>query len=165
MKIAGVIFIIAGVLAIASPFTAGIALELLYGGLLVVSGAAHALDTFRTRSAENWIGHVLLAIVFILGGVLLLIAPAIGVLAATLLIAMAFIVQGVLQLGFGLSGRAPGNWIWVLASGALGVATGVLILLHWPSSAFWVVGVLAGVNLILFGVALMTTRVVVVETG
>ncbi|HKF95973.1 MAG TPA: hypothetical protein VKB96_15550, partial [Gammaproteobacteria bacterium] len=44
---------------------------------------------------------------------------------------------------------------WLIASGILGLIIGVLLLLGWPSTAMWAIGILAGINFIFTGIALL----------
>jgi uncharacterized membrane protein HdeD (DUF308 family) len=158
MKLTGVVFLIGGVLAILFPFLAGIAVELFLGAVLAIAGLAHFVGTWRLHGAKSRFWHLILALIYLAGGVMLLAAPAIGIAAFTLLIALTFILQGVTQLFLVLGGHVPFYRGWVTASGVLGLLVGILLIAQWPSSALWAVGFLAGVNLIFLGVALLTTR-------
>ena len=42
-------------------------------------------------------------------------------------------------------------WGWSLASGVIDVVLGMLILLEWPESALWVIGLFVGINLLFRG--------------
>lgn len=158
MKLAGIVFVGCGVLAILFPLVAGVAVEVFYGTILAFAGAAAFGQAWRSPGSENRTGHFLLALIFIATGVLLFAAPMAGLAAFTLLIAIAFFVQGIAQLAFGLGGQPKGNRTWVVASGLLGIAAGAMIFMQWPSTASWVVGLLAGFNLIMVGIAILTAR-------
>jgi uncharacterized membrane protein HdeD (DUF308 family) len=41
----------------------------------------------------------------------------------------------------------------MMTSGVLSLVLGLLVLLAFPGSAFWVLGVLLGIDLVLFGAA------------
>ena len=54
-----------------------------------------------------------------------------------------------------LQNRELKAWGWLLFSGLLGIAVGLLIWLGWPSSATWALGLLVGIELIFAGWSLM----------
>lgn len=159
MKIAGIVFIIAGLLAIFFPLMAGLTVELFFGVLVMFAGGAQLADALRMRGIENRIGHFFLAAIFIVSGLLLLIAPLVGVAAFTLLIAIAFIAQGIVQVYYWSRNSVMRNRIWTLVSGFLGLLAGGLILTQWPSGALWIVGFLVGINLFFLGVNCLTTQI------
>lgn len=161
MKVAGIVFIIAGLLAISFPLVAGLTIEVFFGMLVLFAGGAQLADAWRMGGIENRIGHFSLAVIFIVAGLLLLVTPLVGVAAFTLLIAISFIAQGIVQVYYWSRNIAMRNRIWTLVSGLLGLFVGVLILTQWPSSAFWVVGFLVGINLFFLGVNCLTTQVLV----
>jgi uncharacterized membrane protein HdeD (DUF308 family) len=47
------------------------------------------------------------------------------------------------------------SWGWVLASGISDLILAAIIILGWPISAVWVLGLLVGVNLITSGWAIV----------
>jgi uncharacterized membrane protein HdeD (DUF308 family) len=58
-------------------------------------------------------------------------------------------------------GRRPASlvalmvWGWMLASGIADLALAAIILVSWPMSAGWALGIIAGVNLITSGWAII----------
>ncbi|GAB5498546.1 MAG: hypothetical protein PsegKO_08570 [Pseudohongiellaceae bacterium] len=72
----------------------------------------------------------------------------------TLLLSMFFIFSGAIRLFLstrlkGLSGSGL-----MMTSSILGIVIGILILVGWPTSSMWAIGVLAGIELIFSGFAL-----------
>jgi uncharacterized membrane protein HdeD (DUF308 family) len=47
------------------------------------------------------------------------------------------------------------TWGWLLADGIVSVALGLMIAVHWPSTAAWALGLLVGVSLIFNGLSLL----------
>src|SRR4029077_19855626 len=73
-----ILMILAGLLAIAVPQAAGIAVNLLVGWLLVFSGAAHLVFAWHTRTAGGILWELLLGILYIFVGAYLLVHPVGG---------------------------------------------------------------------------------------
>src|SRR2546425_5940144 len=73
-----VLMMLAGLLAIAAPAAAGIAVSLLVAWLLVFSGVAHLVFAWHTRSAGGGIWELLLGILYVGVGAYGLINPVAG---------------------------------------------------------------------------------------
>jgi uncharacterized membrane protein HdeD (DUF308 family) len=70
----------------------------------------------------------------------------------TLLVAVLFLVIGVVKILYSFSLRPISGWGWVLASGIVSLALGVMILSNFPYSAVSVLGILLAVELLSNGV-------------
>lgn len=84
-------------------------------------------------------------------GALFLRAPVQALLTLTLLVACFLMVGGIFKIVAALSHRFAA-WGWPLLSGAVDLILGVLIWQEWPASAFWVIGLFVGINLIFRGI-------------
>jgi uncharacterized membrane protein HdeD (DUF308 family) len=70
--------------------------------------------------------------------------------ALTLMLAVAFLVGGVVRLVYALMENFSGRG-WVIVSGLINVLLGVLIWRQWPESSYWVIGMFIGIDLIFNG--------------
>jgi len=149
----GIVISILGVLAIVFPLVTGLALSVFLGALLVVGGIAHGIHVL---SARGWIGalaQVLLAALYIVGGIVLLVNPVVGLTTITLVLSVVFVVDGIFEIYMGVRLRDRRRWWWPVVSGILAVAVGVLLWVGWPSTAAWAVGLLFGINLLSSGLS------------
>jgi len=73
-----ILMILAGVLAIAIPPAAGLAVTIVVGWLLVFSGGAHLVFGWHTRTTGGFIWELLLGILYILVGAYLLFHLEVG---------------------------------------------------------------------------------------
>jgi uncharacterized membrane protein HdeD (DUF308 family) len=69
----------------------------------------------------------------------------------TLVVALLFLADGILEIIMAYRLRPHSGWGWVLASGVAALIAGVLIASQLPSSATWVLGVLVGIKMIMTG--------------
>lgn len=151
----GIVWMVLGALAIIVPFGATLAFEILLGAIFAVGGVIQIAQAFRLRNWKGYGTNMLGGVLALVLGVLLLVYPFQGVLTLTLFLGAFFIVSGVVQVISALQHRELRNWGWILASGILGIVVGVLILLGWPSTAVWAIGVLVGIELIVTGWSLL----------
>ena len=147
-----VLMIIAGVLAIALPFAAGIAANLLIGWLLIFGGVAHLVFGWHTRGRGGIVWNILLGILYLWVGIYLLMNPARGLLTLTLALAIYLVVEGVMEaiLYFHLR-PLPGSG-WFLFDAIVTFILGLLVWRTWPLSAEWAIGTLIGISILMTGI-------------
>ena len=93
---------------------------------------------------------VLLAIV----GLILVTCPAISAEAITLMIALYLIATGVLGIGFAFSAHVESLSLYVF-QGLMSVFLGALLLIGWPLSGIFAIGLFLGVDLMLKGASII----------
>jgi uncharacterized membrane protein HdeD (DUF308 family) len=155
----GLVMLVLGLLALARPMIATLAVEIFAGWLFLVGGIVGLAGMFTARKMPGFVWSLIRAVMAIIIGILLLWRPLAGILTLTLLLAAFFAAQGVAQIIASLSQRAalPGSWAWVLLSGVIDLILAAIIISGWPGTAAWVLGLLVGINLIMSGVALVVT--------
>jgi uncharacterized membrane protein HdeD (DUF308 family) len=146
----GVALTAVGFIALWSPWVASLATAVVIGSLLLVAGAVEIAGSFWSRRWSGFFLHLLSGLLSLVVGALCLRAPVDALLALTLLVACLFIAGGTFRIVAALSYRF-GAWGWVLVSGIIDLALGVLIWLEWPASAFWVLGLFLGISLVFRG--------------
>jgi uncharacterized membrane protein HdeD (DUF308 family) len=146
-----------GILAIAAPVAATIATDILIGWLLLIAGISGIFAVFAARNIASFLWSLIPAVFSIAVGALLLLKPIEGAVSLTVLLTAFFITEGVFQTVASIAYRdAMGSsWGWVLASGISDLILAAIIILGWPISAVWVLGLLVGVNLITSGWAIV----------
>lgn len=155
LMIVGGVVTALGVLAIAFPFATGVGVELLFGGLLVAGGIVHALHAFGARKWTGFLGEIALGALYLIAGLAVLSNPLLGLATLTLILGAFFLVDGIVEIYTAWAVRPESNWSGLLISGVLSLALAGLILVGWPSTAVWAVGLLLGVNLVTTGIALV----------
>ena len=148
----GVLMIILGFIAILAPWEFGVLIVLVVGWAAIFNGAAQLIYAFRTHSGGRAILEALLGLIYIVAGVYLLMHPAGGLLALTLLLACFLLVYGVVALVLAFHMRPLRGWGWILVDAIVTILLGILIWAHWPLNAEWVVGTLFGISIIMSGV-------------
>ena len=152
LVISGVLSILAGAAAIAVPAVASVTIAVFIGWVLVFAGVVMGMHAFSLRDSGSVALRALDALLALVVGIYLIAFPLSGTVTLTLLLAVWFFGMGALGLiaAWRMRGR-PGTGI-VGLSGAMSVVLGVLIAADLPSSANWAIGLLVGINLILWGV-------------
>jgi uncharacterized membrane protein HdeD (DUF308 family) len=157
--IQGLVMVVLGLLAIARPMIATLAVEIFAGWLFLISGIVGLAGVFTAWKTPGHLWMLIRALLAIIVGVLLLWRPLAGILTLTLLLAAFFAAQGIMQIIVSIQHRAmlPSSWVWVLLSGIVDLVLAAIIIAGWPGTAAWVLGLLVGINLFMSGVALVMT--------
>jgi uncharacterized membrane protein HdeD (DUF308 family) len=147
-----VLMIVAGVLAIIVPPAAGVAVVFLVAWLLVLSGGAHFVFAWSTRTTGGMIWELLLGIVYVFVGVYVLMHPVAGLASLTLVLAIYLFAEGILELILGFRLRPMAGSSWLLFDGIITLILAIMIWRTWPSSTEWVIGTLVGISMLFSGV-------------
>src|SRR5690606_388204 len=86
-------------------------------------------------------------------GLYLLMNPAAGIVTLTILLAALFLVEGAVQLSFAFEMRAQQSWIWMLFSGLVSIAVGLIIAAGLPGISLFALGLVVGINFLSTGIA------------
>jgi uncharacterized membrane protein HdeD (DUF308 family) len=152
----GALLLLAGLLAIAAPFFAGIAASVFFGWLILFAGVAHLVYAWSERGGGAILWQVLIGLVYVIAALYMLVLPIAGVVALTLVLALYIAIEGAFELVvFSMLRRLRGA-VWFLIDGLVSLLLAGLIFFHWPSSSLWAVGTLVGISLLFSGIARMT---------
>ena len=157
MMFQGVVMIILGVLAVAAPVIATIAIDIYVGWLFLFSGVIGLIALFSSHHIPAFLWSLITAALSIALGILLIWKPVEGALSLTFVLTAFFLVEGVFQIATSLVYRdsLPGTWGWMLASGVSDLLLVAIIVLGWPATGVWVLGLLVGINLFMSGWAIV----------
>ncbi len=149
----GILLVIAGVAAILFPLLSTIATKIVLGWIFLVSGALLVIHAFSIKQWRGFLLGLLLGALYIVAGGWLAFFPFTGIITLTLLLAALFLAEGVLEVMMAVRVRPHEGWGWLLVSGLVAIAVGVMIAAELPSSAVWAIGLLTGINLLSSGVS------------
>lgn len=155
----GVLLIVLGTLAVLAPLAAGIAVDVLVGALFLVGGIAELIYAFRARTWGAGLLSFVSGALSIVCGLVMLTLPLLGLSFLTLLLAGYFFVDGIARSVLALQNRTLPGWQWMLFNGLVTLVLSGLIFAEWPLSGVWAIGILAGINILLTGWALMASGI------
>lgn len=146
-----VVMIIAGILAVIMPPIAGIAVTVLFGWLLTVSGIAHLAYAWQTRTTGGVLWELLLGAAHLFAGIYTLLHPLLGMVSLTLVLGVYLFVEAVLEFILAVRLRPlPGSG-WLFVDGIVTLILAIMIWLNWPSSSAWALGLLVGFSMLFSG--------------
>jgi uncharacterized membrane protein HdeD (DUF308 family) len=147
----GIVLLVAGLAAIAFPLLSTIAAKIALGWIFLIGGIVLVIHAFSAKQWQGFLLGLLIGLLYVLAGGWLAFFPFTGIITLTLLLAALFLAEGVLEVIMAMRVRPHDGWVWLLLSGLVAVAVGVMIAAELPSSAAWAIGLLTGINMISTG--------------
>lgn len=148
----GILFIALGTLALGLSMAVTVATVLFFGVLLAVGGVFQFVDSFKYRGWKSALLHALIALLYIVAGVIMIRQPLAGSMVLTAFLGGIFIALGILRIAMGVQlGRAGFSWGWLVFAGLVSLVLGGMIFFQWPTSALWVIGLLVAIEMIFHG--------------
>jgi uncharacterized membrane protein HdeD (DUF308 family) len=157
----GVLLIVFGMVAVSAPLMAAVAVSVLVAWLIILAGVVHLMLAVHAHRAGRLVWKILVGVAYVVFGVYLIVHPLLGVASLTLVVAVLFLIEGILDVILFFNMRAMRGAFWVLVDGIITLLLGLMIYLQWPSSSLWAIGVLVGVSMIISGVTRVTLSLTV----
>ena len=152
MAVFAVISLVGGVLALLNPFAATLAATLMAGWAFALLGALQIVQSFQVQGWGGFIWALLFGVLTLFVGGSLIFNPLAGMVSLTLLVAVLFLATGVVKVLYSFSLRPVTGWGWVLLSGLVSVALGIIIIADFQWAVGSILGILLGIELISNGV-------------
>jgi uncharacterized membrane protein HdeD (DUF308 family) len=152
----GILLTVLGVIAVLVPVVASFAATLFFGWIFLLSGVVGLFTTFRGRHVPGFWWSLVSALVGIIAGVLLLGWPTQGLFSLTSVLIAFLWVEGAVTIFYALEHRTGQvRWGYMLASGIVDLALGIILFAGLPGVATWAIGLLIGINMFFGGWALI----------
>ena len=149
----GVVYVIAGLLALASVAMATVVSVLVVGIMMVFSGVAEVINAFQFKSWSKFLLWLALGLLYIVAGFITFENPLLAAAVLTLLLGAALIASGIVRIVLAFSMKQESPWVWVLLSGVVTLLLGLVILGRWPVSSVYILGLFLGIDLVFAGTA------------
>jgi uncharacterized membrane protein HdeD (DUF308 family) len=155
----GILMSLAGIFSIIVPIVTSITVAIFVGWALVVGGAVQFAHVIRRDAGWERIWRLGLAAITVLAGLSLLLFPLSGTITLTVVLVVWLFLSGGAQLaGWWHARHVEGSWT-VALTGLSSVVLGILIWADLPSSAAWAIGLLVGIELVLYGMSLIMSAI------
>lgn len=147
----GILSIILGTVGMGMTFGLTLVSVVFFGALLIVGGTFQLVDAFKCQGWKGALWHIVIALLYIAGGLLIVVDPVLASETLTLALAAVLIAVGVSRVMMALQHRGQTGWGWLVLSGVISIALGAMIVAKWPMSGMWVIGLFVAIELIFNG--------------
>lgn len=147
----GILFVILGCLGLGMVVGVTLASVLFLGVILIIAGFSQIIDVFKSNEWRAVVWHALIAVLYIVGGGIVIYDPIFASTMLTALLAWVLIVIGITRLIMAGALHNAKGWGWLVLAGVIAIVLGVLILIQWPYSGLWVLGLFISIELLVNG--------------
>jgi uncharacterized membrane protein HdeD (DUF308 family) len=147
----GIVYVVAGCIALGSVMMATVASVLIVGVMMIVAGVAEIFNAFQLKGWGGFLVWLLLGALYIVAGFITFENPLFAAALLTLLLGASLVASGIVRIILAFSMKREQPWIWLLLSSIVTLLLGLLILAHWPISSVYVLGIFLGLDLIMAG--------------
>src|ERR1700742_3657159 len=147
----GVVYLLAGLIALGSMATATVASVLVVGVMMIIAGVTEVFSAFQIKSWGRFLLWALLGVLYIIAGFVTFENPLLAAALLTLVLGASLVASGIIRIILAFSMKREMPWVLVLLSAVITLLLGVLILAHWPVSSLYILGLFLGFDLIIAG--------------
>ncbi|CEG55798.1 HdeD family acid-resistance protein [Legionella fallonii] len=147
----GILFLILGCIGLGMVVGLTLVSMIFFSALLIIAGITHIVDVFKHRDWKGIIWQSLIAILYIVAGSIIFYDPFLASTLITAILAGLLIVIGVTRIIMAFALKDSTGWIWLLLAGITAIILGILILIQWPISGLWVIGLFIAIEMIVTG--------------
>jgi uncharacterized membrane protein HdeD (DUF308 family) len=147
----GVVYLIAGFIALGSVVMATVASVWVVGIMMIIAGVAEVINAFQVKTWGKFILWLLLGALYIVAGFVAFENPLLTAVWLTLFLGAALVASGIVRIYLAFNMKAGSPWVWVVVSGLITLLLGGIILIHWPVSAVYTLGIFLGIDLVFAG--------------
>ena len=152
--VSGVVLMVLGAVCIVKAQTATTFSILVLGWVLAISGVVWLVNAFQAWTWGGFFVYLLNAIIRGVTGYLLIRHPDAGAEGVTMVLAVLFIVGGLFRIGGASAIQFP-RWGWTVFAGVVSTILGISLLISWPTTGSYFVGIAVGTDLVFDGAALL----------
>src|SRR4029079_18952390 len=145
----GVVYTIAGFIALGSVAMATVVSVFVVGIMMIVAGVAEVISAFQIKTWGKFLLWVLLGLLYVFAGFVTFENPLLAAVLLTLILGASLVVSGIMRIVLAFSMKRETALGWVAVSGVITLLRGLLILMHWPVSSLYILGLFLGIDLIM----------------
>jgi uncharacterized membrane protein HdeD (DUF308 family) len=161
----GIVYVIAGFIALGSVVTATAATVFVVGIMMIIAGVAEVISAFQVKTWGRFLFWLALGVLYIVAGFSAFGNPLLTAAILTLILGAALFASGLVRIFLGFNMQQGSPWMWVVASGVITLLLGLIILIHWPVSSLWTLGIFLGVDLVIAGASWIGLGVALKQAG
>jgi uncharacterized membrane protein HdeD (DUF308 family) len=147
----GVVYLIAGFIALGSIVMATVASVLIVGVMMIIAGVAEVFNAFQIKTWGRFLVWALLGVLYIVAGFITFENPLFAAVLLTLLLGASLVASGIVRLFLAFNMKRETPWIWVALSSVVTLLLGLLILARWPVNSLYILGLFLSFDLIMAG--------------
>ena len=154
----GILLAILGLSMLMLPKITTITFGMMICLAFIIYGGYKAINAFLTRHyTRHFILNIILGLILVGVGLFLFTAPMFNLVIITSAIGVYFFLESISTSAFALQNRKTLYFWWAnIPVAIMQFLLGLIIIVGLPSTALWIVGILAGINFLITGMILIS---------
>lgn len=154
----GILLAVLGAAMLMLPKITSITFGMMICLAFIIYGGYKAINAFLTRHyTRHFILNIILGLILIGLGLFLFTAPMFNLVVITSVIGVYFLLESISTCAFAIQNRKTLYFWWAdIPVAIMQFLLGVIIIVGLPSTALWVVGILAGINFLITGMIMIS---------
>lgn len=157
MTLFGVIAMILGILAMMAPGLTGLSIAMVVGILVIIGGVVRMIWAFQADSLGKGVLVFAIGALTLICGIALVANPLFAAGFLTILLAIYFVSDGLVEIAAGFRVKPASGWGWMVFGGLVSLVFGIMIWSQYPLSGPWAIGILLGIKLFFIGLTMIVT--------
>jgi uncharacterized membrane protein HdeD (DUF308 family) len=147
----GALYLIVGLIALVSVVMATRVSVFVVGVMMLIGGIGQVINAFQVKGWGKFLLMLLIGALYIAAGFVTFENPWLTAAFLTLFLAFSLIASGCIKIALAFSVGMASRF-WIVLSGLISLFLGMIILIHWPVSSLFVLGMFLGIDLVFAGV-------------
>ena len=154
----GILLTVLGIAMLMLPKVTSITFGMMICLAFIIYGGYKAINAFLTRHyTRHFFLNIVLGLVLIGLGLFLFTAPMFNLVIITSVIGVYFLLESISTCAFAIQNRKTLYFWWAdIPIAVMQFLLGLIIIVGLPSTALWVVGILAGINFLMTGMIMIS---------
>jgi len=163
--IIGLVLLALGATALVHVLTATLVSVIFVGTMMLIGAIGLLIQAWRIKKWSGFLVWSLSGLLYAAAGIIVIVNPLLGAVMLTLLLGATLIGAGAFKLWVWFQHRSQPGSLWVVLSGLLTLAVGILIAIGWPANSLMILGLLLGVDLLFQGWSLLFAGLALRKAG
>ena len=153
--ILGVITMLLGIFAMATPLLVGMSVAWIVGILVFLGGVSRLIWAFKAETTGRGIFMFIVGVLTMLAGGAMLANPLFMAGVLTIVLAVYLVFDGIGEIIMAFEIKPLSGWGMVLFAGIVSLLLGIAIWRQFPLSGPWAIGLILGIKLFLAGLMML----------
>ena len=151
LMVVGVISVTLGFVAMGMTFAVTMASVFLFGVFFIIGGFVQLVQAFKARGWRSFFLHILIAVSYLIAGGVTVQNPVLASSIFTIMLAWSIIAAGMCRLIMAYQNRGLPGWGLMFFGGIVSLVLGLMIIVRWPASGLFIIGLFIAIELIVNG--------------
>lgn len=147
----GIVLIILGFIGLGMSFALTVVSVIFFGVLIGIGGIFQFMQCLKSRGWDSNGWQIVISLLYVAVGLVMIFDPVLASAWLTLVIGIGIGATGISRLMMAYQMRGHRGVGWLVIGGLAALVLALFIIIGWPESGLWVIGMFVAIELLLNG--------------